>query len=49
VIGAVTLPPWPPFAYTFLYYLTNILTVIWVTGMSILLWRRGRTLDTSRS
>ncbi len=40
VIGAVSLPPWPPFAYMYLYYLTDILTVIWVTGLSILLWRR---------
>jgi hypothetical protein len=47
VFGAVTLPPWPPVAYMYLYYLTNILTVVWVAGMSILLWRRGGTFDTS--
>jgi hypothetical protein len=40
VIGAMPLPPWPQFAGIYLYYLWHILAVIWVTGMSILLWRR---------
>ena len=42
LIGAVSWPPWPQFAYIY-----AILNVIWVSGMSILLWRTAATREGS--